>query len=109
MEGKLNVNVGLRRRLRIGTDEHPLYADVPRETLSPVRDTLSIPPLEIRDGAETVTGLFSPFQAVTARDSSHASVPSWIGYDGLVYSIPGHHRGQDAKLLLQKILKSRVI
>jgi len=61
------VNVGLRWRLRIGTDEHPFYADVPGETLSSTRDTLCIPPLEIHNGAQTVAGLFSPFQAVTAR------------------------------------------
>jgi hypothetical protein len=59
----LDLNVGLRRKLRIRIDKHPFWTDVPRETSSPVRNTLFVPPLEIHIDAEAITGLFSLFQA----------------------------------------------
>jgi hypothetical protein len=59
----LDLNVGLRRKLRIRIDKHPFWTDVPRKTSSPVRNTLFVPPLEIHIDAEAITGLFSLFQA----------------------------------------------
>ncbi len=69
----LDLNVGLRRKLRIRIDKHPFWTDVSRETSSPVRNTLFVLPLEIHIGAEAITGLFSLFQPVTERFTPYFS------------------------------------
>ena len=63
MKINLDLNVGLRRKLRIRIDKHPFWTDVPRETSSAVRNTQFVPPLEIHIDAEAITSLFSLFQA----------------------------------------------
>src|SRR5579864_2364811 len=60
----INTEVRLRRRLGLGVDEHALWADVPRDTLSPSKDFL-IHPLEINERLDTITDQLSPLSHQT--------------------------------------------